>query len=248
MWPSERRPLLLAHRGFHLRERENTIGAFAAAQETGADGIEFDVRSTRDGALVLHHDPRLGGRRLLGTLRRAQTPSWMPTLDDVLRWAAAQPHLLLDVELKEPGMEGEVLRLVRRYRVGTRCIVSSFEPDVVSSVRGADPGAPAGLIVSRPSRQVLQTVTDLSAQLLVVPEARASRTLIESARQSNIEVWVWGPGTSAVARRLAGLGVEGFIVDRPDRIAQAIDPFRSASDSAPFGRSKISGRRGRPGN
>ncbi len=51
--------LLLGHRGARKYAPENTFAAFDLALTHGADGFEFDVRRTRDGANVIGHDPRL---------------------------------------------------------------------------------------------------------------------------------------------------------------------------------------------
>ena len=71
--PSE--PLRIAHRGYRSGALENTLEAFAAAIDHGADVLEVDVRRRRDGALVAHHD-------------RADAPD-APLLADVLALAAA---------------------------------------------------------------------------------------------------------------------------------------------------------------
>ncbi|HEY5402272.1 MAG TPA: glycerophosphodiester phosphodiesterase family protein, partial [Pyrinomonadaceae bacterium] len=58
-------PLIIGHRGASAVTPENTLGAFRKAIEVGADGIEFDVRLTRDGMPVVIHDDNLrrtGGR------------------------------------------------------------------------------------------------------------------------------------------------------------------------------------------
>ena len=49
-------PLIIAHRGDVTNAPENTIPAFKKALELGADGIELDVRLTREGKLVVFHD------------------------------------------------------------------------------------------------------------------------------------------------------------------------------------------------
>ena len=41
-----------------MHARQNTVGAFAIAIEHGADGVELDVRRTRDGAMIVHHEER----------------------------------------------------------------------------------------------------------------------------------------------------------------------------------------------
>ncbi|MFM7825446.1 MAG: glycerophosphodiester phosphodiesterase, partial [Candidatus Limnocylindrus sp.] len=56
------RPLPLAHRGVHggaLGHAENTLPALLAAAPTGCDGVEFDLRFSRDGVPVIIHDETL---------------------------------------------------------------------------------------------------------------------------------------------------------------------------------------------
>lgn len=52
-------PLTIAHRGDPIAERENTLPAFASAVRQGADMVEIDLRRTRDGEIVVLHDPTL---------------------------------------------------------------------------------------------------------------------------------------------------------------------------------------------
>ncbi len=55
-FPQSKHIMVIAHRGEHLHHPENTLAAFAAAVEAGADFFELDVRTTLDGKLVLMHD------------------------------------------------------------------------------------------------------------------------------------------------------------------------------------------------
>ncbi|HYL99492.1 MAG TPA: glycerophosphodiester phosphodiesterase [Blastocatellia bacterium] len=57
---SRSKTLVIAHRGGALEAPENTLSAFLQARRAGADGIETDVRLTRDGKVVLYHDARVG--------------------------------------------------------------------------------------------------------------------------------------------------------------------------------------------
>jgi glycerophosphoryl diester phosphodiesterase len=69
--PPASRPLVFAHRGSSYAVPEHTLGAYLRAIEEGADGLECDVRLTRDGHLVCVHDRRLertsNGRGLVST-------------------------------------------------------------------------------------------------------------------------------------------------------------------------------------
>lgn len=52
-------PIAIAHRGDPITQRENTLAAFAAAVQEGADMVELDLRGTRDGEIVVLHDANL---------------------------------------------------------------------------------------------------------------------------------------------------------------------------------------------
>src|SRR5829696_2080986 len=56
-----RRPSVIAHRGASGYEYENSRAAFRRAVMLDADGVELDVHATRDGVIVVHHDPDVPG-------------------------------------------------------------------------------------------------------------------------------------------------------------------------------------------
>lgn len=100
------RPLAIAHRGAPLVHRENTLASFAAALELGADWIELDVHLTREGELVVLHDPTLERLwevpRAVADLTTAQigelTNGGVPLLGEALQFAQhAGIRLIVDV-------------------------------------------------------------------------------------------------------------------------------------------------------
>ena len=97
------RPLVLAHRGASARARENTLAAFSLAADLGADWVELDVRTTADGALVLHHDPELPDGRVVAEVPVGELPHDVPTLAAALD-LCDEAGLGVNVELKAlPG-------------------------------------------------------------------------------------------------------------------------------------------------
>jgi glycerophosphoryl diester phosphodiesterase len=87
--------IAIAHRGDPHRQRENTLASFASAVDHGADMIEIDLHRTRDGAIVVVHDPTLTRLwdvdRAVADLDLVEVRAVghgslrIPTLDDVLR-------------------------------------------------------------------------------------------------------------------------------------------------------------------
>ena len=114
------RPLRLAHRGDWRVAPENTLAAFRAAMRVpGCDGVEFDVRISRDGVPVLLHDATLSRvqhrRERVDRLTAAELgETGIPRLDAVL---AALRGAWLDVELKgndHGDATADALRSARR--------------------------------------------------------------------------------------------------------------------------------------
>jgi len=143
-------PTIYSHRGANLELPENTIEAFRLALELGADAIETDAHMTRDGRIVLSHDPGL--ERTAGVTRdivdstleeirrldvgarfqprrpglfRSGTAYRMPTLEDALE---ACPDVMFNVDAKqtEPDMMPALLRAIASARAEDRVRVASF--------------------------------------------------------------------------------------------------------------------------
>jgi glycerophosphoryl diester phosphodiesterase len=121
-------PVVLVHRGASATAPENSLAAYAAALDYGADGCEVDVRRTQDGVLVLFHDDGLD--RVTAGFGRVREVSFRelemlppqtangrplfappPTFAALLE-VARQRGMLLHLDLKEPGLEQDVARLL----------------------------------------------------------------------------------------------------------------------------------------
>lgn len=168
-------PLVFAHRGSSAALPEHTLDAYLRALAEGADGLECDVRLTRDGHLVCVHDRRLertsNGRGLvsahtLDQLDRLDFGSWrgtgpapLLTLDRLLR-AVREPDrpVLLLVETKHPSrfgpdVEHRLVALLRRHRLAepaagepVRVAVMSFSTLALRRIRRLAPALPTVLL------------------------------------------------------------------------------------------------------
>lgn len=114
---------VLVHRGATRFAPENTLAAFSAALDRGADGFEVDIRQSRDGVLYVFHDDRLDRTTnrtgsihglsyfdLLGCDVGGQNHR-IPTLAAVFTLARDR-GALLHLDVKEPRLEPEILRLI----------------------------------------------------------------------------------------------------------------------------------------
>ncbi len=217
---------VVAHRGEHHRARENTVAAFEAALALGVDGIEFDVRPTSDGALVVHHDPLVGGRALSLTTRAA-LPDWVPTLAEVLELTRG---VVAHVEVKnarEPGevvyddtgaLVAAVLAEVEGARLERRPVVSCFDLATCARVRatGADV-AVAWLVEGGPLQGALTEAHVLELDGLNPYYALVDRDAVALAGELGLALNVWTANDEADLAALAALGVDGVITDEPAR-------------------------------
>jgi glycerophosphoryl diester phosphodiesterase len=223
-------PLLLGHRGSPRLERENTLASFQAAMEAGLDGVELDIRRLADGHLVIHHDLNLQGGRALNTLSRADVPTDVPSLDDVLGWAT-DTGAYLNIEIKFESLAHSddrvprTLMAIRAHRLAGRVIVSSFSPLVLKAAHAFDPGIERGLLYHRPYTFGIGTLgidlVPVVARRLAVAALHPQHNLIDEAlmdlaRQEGWRVNAWTVNEVADVHRLAGLGVHGLIGDVPE--------------------------------
>jgi len=240
--------LTIAHRGASAYSPENTLTAIRQAVELGADLVEVDVQRTRDGALVLAHDPELGRttdaarvlpRRApwrvadltLDEVRRLDAGAWfspayagtrIATLEQALDLLAGTgTGLLLEVKRPalHPGIAADVAAALRSRPLG-RVVVQSFDHEVVRDVARRTPGVPVGLLGHPPVRR-LPALAEWASQ--VNPRhRRASRAYVDAVHAAGLECLVWTVDQQADIRRVLDLGVDGVISNRPDVVRRAL--------------------------
>jgi glycerophosphoryl diester phosphodiesterase len=146
---------IISHRGDTSQFPENTLEAFVAAGEAGADGIELDIHMTKDGALVVHHDYYLGnpdnGDGLIPELDLAYIKSLtiqnnlhVPTLVEV--FAKLDNTLHYELEVKAYTFEAlqVVLDLVYTHNLEKSIEFTSPHPYILSRLKQLDPSLVAG--------------------------------------------------------------------------------------------------------
>jgi glycerophosphoryl diester phosphodiesterase len=113
---SDYRPLVFAHRGGADALPEHTLAAYVRALDEGADGVECDVRLTRDGHLVCVHDRRLdrtsNGRGLVSTKTLAELDAL-----DFGSWHPSMGSLSADQETADDPPDPDLTRLLTLDRL-----------------------------------------------------------------------------------------------------------------------------------
>jgi glycerophosphoryl diester phosphodiesterase len=148
----------VGHRGASALAPENTLRAIRVAIEYRLDFVEVDVHLSREGELVVHHDPDLvteQGVRLpvaeLTVAELARVPKgdgeFVPTLAEVFALAAGRIGVY--VELKGPATADALGALLRRSGGAPELIGGSFEPELVAQLRRAAPDVPRSVLFRR---------------------------------------------------------------------------------------------------
>lgn len=140
--------LIVAHRGASKLAAENTMAAFSKAIEVGADMIELDVRRTKDGQLVVIHNPDFQNRPvrdLTFAELRALSQNQIPLLWDVLQLCRGK--IKLDVELKEGGYENIVGDMLAKNFDLAELLVTSFSHQSLLALRRSYPQIKIALLV-----------------------------------------------------------------------------------------------------
>lgn len=226
-----------AHRGASAVAPENTLAAFTAALEAGADGIELDVHLTRDGVPVVMHDETVdrttNGSGRIRDLSHAEIntldagawfgPDWrgekVPTLEDVLDGFA--DRLKLNVEVKDIRAGLQVQNLLANYPGGDM-VISSFDWPLLRKLRAANPHLPLAVLLEQPDwHRALALVENLKALALHPRIDLVSRTLLARCRQLDLPVFPWTLDDPLAARRLMSQGAAGIFTNDPGRMIAA---------------------------
>jgi len=219
----------VGHKGADHVAPGNTIESFQAALEHGVDMIEFDVLRTGDGRLVLAHDGEdAAGRDPL-------------TLEEGLDHFAGEAYagVQLDVDLKLPGYEREVVDGLLERSLGDRSLVSSMFTESLDRLGELAPGLRRGWSVPRIKRNWVRSPFAVPAyavarvmrarlpgqaaarigaggcEAIMAHQILASRRLVRAVHDAGGMLYVWTVDDPARIRALERMGVDGVITNDP---------------------------------
>lgn len=225
---------IFAHRGYSAAYAENTMSAFIAAEEAGADGLELDVQLTRDGEVVVIHDEKVdrttSGKgfvkdfsykeiRAFNANHKSGKKESIPSLMEVLEWMQTN-KLVCNIELKNgilpyEGMEEKVIQLVRRFNLCNRIILSSFNHySIVLCYRLAAEIETAPLFNERIYMPWVYAQS-IRAKGIHPKLVSISDDIIENAIQNGIAVRPYTVNKEADINRLLKINCTALITDDP---------------------------------
>lgn len=254
--------LVIAHRGNSAHFPENTMASFQSAVALGVDALEFDLRLTKDGAAVVHHDPTLDrttngtGPLASKTLEELKTLDAgfrftrdgthpyrgqgiiIPTFEEVLE---AFPDTPFIIELKVPEVAPETRRLLEKHHATGKVIVDSFAPGALEPLRGSD--IALGASSAGAYRMLRHLVTGppkpgtLNFKALCIPWTYRGfpvpcAAIARSARHAEVVTHVWTVDSPNLAAKLWAGGVNGIVTNEPRKIMLVRDQIEPGRSRA----------------
>jgi len=224
------RPLLLGHRGARATHSipENTFESFDLALAHGCDGFEFDVRQTADGRAVICHDPEFQGVTIAQA--KAGELASLPQLDQLL--ARYSQKAFLDIEIKVTGLEQLVLSTLEAHPPRRGYVISSFLPEVLTTLRSLDQAVPLGLLCEDPSQ--LSAWKNSPAQFVIPHFTLIDEHLCTLLHAAGKKILAWTVNGREAMLRLRDNGVDGIISDETKLLIEVLgeDTSRSTQPEA----------------
>ena len=243
----EKKPIIIAHRGASAFAPENTMAAFKKAYELNADGIEFDVKLSKDGEMVIIHDQTLdrttnGHGKVIETKLKdlrsldagcSYSESFagerIPLLCEVLE--EFSDFSTINIEITNyasitDGLANKICKLVKDMRLERNVIFSSFHPYNLLVVRNKLPQVPAALL-ALPGKSGNLTRSNLLRWLspdFIHPYYKdVTGEYIEKQHDKSRKVNVWTVDIESDIKKVFEDGVDGIITDNPLLVRRVLD-------------------------
>jgi glycerophosphoryl diester phosphodiesterase len=233
---------IIGHRGGRNLWAENSMTGFRELAKMSAEGVEFDVHLTIDGEMLVIHDPTLDrttehtgpvshlrkGKHKQVALKNGNGDT-IPLLEDVLTLYAAS-DFELHVELKADsegnpytGMEARVAAILDSYGLAHRSILTSFNPEVLGTVRKVAPHIRTLSSYDAKSAEKYGLLGGIEHALQVSDIIAIEKTLLDQhwdlieRRVPLAQLGVWVPNEEAELSFWLSKPIRQLTTDRPDR-------------------------------
>ena len=222
------RPSVIAHRGASGYEYENSRAAFRRAVMLDADGVELDVHATRDGALVVHHDPELPGFGPIAGLSSAEARQArlrngesVPLLGEILD-LVGERDVWIEVKSLPEVHDHRLFAAMDQGPSPARYAVHSFDHRIVRRLGEARPSLRRGVLLSAYLDDPVSAMRAVGATTLWQEWQQVDPALVTRVHEAGGTLIAWTVNEIGDLERLARLGVDGLCGNYPDRIRVAI--------------------------
>jgi glycerophosphoryl diester phosphodiesterase len=214
--------ILMAHRGGVEFGPENLPSTLDEACAHGVACVETDIRQTRDGVLVIHHNPTLGRfdiRQSRYEEIKKHHPD-LPTLVEYMETAAGRCQFNLEIKQADPAL---VLETLEPYGLD-RIIFTSFNARILKGLRELAPRQHLGLLMQDVFKmdEAVKKAVSLRFQAVLPFDKMASSLLVDAAHYRGLKVIVWRANKEERIDSLIEREVDGIITDPYTRFRDAL--------------------------
>ncbi len=227
-----------AHRGASGYYPENTMSSFEEAVRQKADGIELDVHLSKDGYLVVCHDETLNrttnGKGFikqydLYELKQLDAGSWfdkrfkgekIPLLEEAID-LVKRSNMELNIEIKAgsifyPGIEEKVLKMIDKYGIRNKVIISSFDHYSLVKIKNIDKDIKTGILYTEALYKPINYMKTTGANALHPNYITLTKDIVEEAHALGIDINTYTVNIEEHIRFIKAMNVNAIITNYPD--------------------------------
>jgi glycerophosphoryl diester phosphodiesterase len=230
-------PFVIGHRGAAGYAPENTMTAFERGISLRADAIELDINPSKDGELMVIHDPTLNrttsGSGLVcqhtaAEIQALDAGSWfdpsfkacrIPTLREVLSWAKNRTKVVIEIKngpIFYPDIEKMLVAVLDELSMRDQVMAISFDHLVLRDLKRIAPDIATGVIYASRMADPVGMARAVDADLLMPYWAMLTAEEVAAAHAADLFISPWG-GAEQDYKHILGLGVDAVGADFPDR-------------------------------
>lgn len=214
---------IYSHRGESKYAPENTLKAFYLADILKVDGIECDIRKTKDDVIVVIHDMTVNRTSdgfgfikdinyhdlLKYNFGRKNDFEKIITLEEYLDYFSKK-NMMLFIEIKEDGYEKDIINIIKRYKNDNITLIS-FDYHALINIRKITKSIKTGWIVFNYNKGINSKAKEISIDNIICPSIRLTKEKVDEMKKNNFIVTAWSLINIKELDKLKSNGVDNVI-------------------------------------
>jgi glycerophosphoryl diester phosphodiesterase len=240
---SQHKPKVIGHRGAAGEAPENTLASFELALTQRVDGIELDIHLTKDGEIIVCHDPTIdrttnGSGSIVGMetdeIKRFDAGGWfsqqyagesIPTLTEV--FDLVPDNIMINIEIKyayQGLLETLLLDFLRKRNRLEHVVISSFDHKCIQRIKKAEPAVKVGLLYAANLFDHAGYANQLGVDVYSIhPHFQLiEKEDVLNANAAGLRSYPFTVNLEEDYRKMMEFGVSGIITDFPGKLVQLI--------------------------